>query len=67
MGLFAFLKQKLSGVSNKQKDKYVVGMAKSRHHFADRLKALGARYREVDDSYFEELEQILIEADVGVP
>ncbi len=66
MGLFAFLKQKLAGVSNKQKDKYVVGMAKSRHHFADRLKALGARYREVDDSYFEELEQILIEADVGV-
>jgi len=66
MGLFAFLKAKLAGVSNKQKDKYVVGMAKSRHHFADRLKALGARYREVDDSYFEELEQILIEADVGV-
>lgn len=66
MGLFAFLKQKLAGVSNKQKDKYVVGMAKSRHHFADRLKALGARYREVNDAYFEELEQILIEADVGV-
>lgn len=40
-------------------------MAKSRHHFADRLKALGARYREVDFN-FEELEQILIEADVGV-
>ena len=66
MGLFAFLKAKLAGVSTKQKEKYVVGMAKSRHHFADRLKALGARYREVNDAYFEELEQILIEADVGV-
>jgi len=66
MGLFAFLKEKLSGANPKQKDKYVAGMAKSRHHFADRLKALGKRYSVVTAAYFDELEQILIEADVGV-
>lgn len=41
-------------------------MEKSRKNFADRLKSLSARYRNTNDEYFEELEQILIEADVGV-
>ena len=66
MGLFRFLKEKILGKSNKQKDKYVSGMVKSRRNFADRLKELTRRYAKVDDSYFDELEQILIEADVGV-
>lgn len=66
MGLFSFLKEKILGKSVKQKDKYVVGLSKSRHNFADRLKNLSARFHKVNDEYFDELEQILIEADVGV-
>ena len=66
MGLFTFLKEKILGKSNKQKDKYVAGMKKSRRNFADRLKELTTRYTSVNDEYFDELEQILIEADVGV-
>lgn len=66
MGLFSFLKDKIGGKSNKQKDKYVVGLAKSRKNFADKLKTLSKRYQSVNDDYFEELEEILIEADVGV-
>ncbi len=66
MGLFKFLKEKIMGKSNAQKEKYVTGLSKSRKNFADRLKALSARYQNVDEEYFEELEQILIEADVGV-
>lgn len=66
MGLFKFLKEKIMGKSNAQKEKYVTGLSKSRKNFADRLKALSARYQSVDEEYFEELEQILIEADVGV-
>ncbi len=66
MGLFSYLKNKILGKSTKQKDKYVVGLDKSRRNFADRLKSLSARYKVVDESYFDELEEILIEADVGV-
>lgn len=66
MGLFTFLKEKVLGKSNKQKDKYVAGMKKSRRNFADRLKELTTRYVSVNEEYFDELEQILIEADVGV-
>ena len=46
--------------------RYEKGLAKSRAAFADRLEDLSKRYKKVDNSYFEELEQILIEADVGV-
>lgn len=66
MGLFSYLKKKILGKSTKQKDKYVVGLDKSRRNFADRLKSLSARYKVVDEAYFDELEEILIEADVGV-
>lgn len=67
MGLFAFLKEKFS---KKEKDakseKYDKGLAKSRAAFASKLDALAKRYKQVNGDYFEELEQILIEADVGV-
>ncbi|MCH5180374.1 MAG: signal recognition particle-docking protein FtsY [Erysipelotrichales bacterium] len=66
MGLFSYLKEKILGKSNKQKDKYVVGLDKSRRNFADRLKGLTSRYKQVNEEYFDELEEILIEADVGV-
>jgi signal recognition particle GTPase len=39
---------------------------RARAAFADRLQELSSRYKEVNEAYFEELEQILIEADVGV-
>jgi len=66
MGLFKFLKEKIVGKSVKQKEKYVAGLDKSRKNFSSKLKALAARYHKVDEEYFDELEEILIEADVGV-
>jgi fused signal recognition particle receptor len=65
MGLFSYLKDKFSRKSDKT-SKYVAGLEKSRHHFADRLKNLAKRYAQVNEAYFEELETILIEADVGI-
>ena len=65
MGLFTYLKDKFSRKSEKT-TKYVSGLEKSRHHFADRLKVLAKRYAAVNEAYFEELETILIEADVGI-
>lgn len=67
MGLFAFLKEKFSKKDKNEKtEKYEKGLAKSRQAFASRLDDLSKRYSSVNEEYFEELEQILIEADVGV-
>ncbi len=67
MGLFKFLKNKFS----KSKDddtveKYEKGLSKSRQNFSNKLDALTLKYKDVNDSYFSELEEILIEADCGV-
>lgn len=66
MGLFKFLKEKFSKKSDDKKAKYTVGMEKSRKNFAGKLSKLSSRYAQVNSQYFEELEEILIEADVGV-
>jgi len=66
MGLFKKIKEKLFGKSVAQSEKYVVALEKSRKNFQDKFKALVARYRSVDESYFDELEEILIGADIGV-
>ncbi len=78
MGLFAFLKSKFgkkkeetaSTPEAKQQEEslasYEKGLEKSRKNFASRLEELSKRYAKVNEEYFEELEQILIESDVGV-
>lgn len=66
MGLFKFLKEKFSKKSDDKKAKYTAGMEKSRKNFAGKLSKLSSRYAQVNSQYFEELEEILIEADVGV-
>ncbi len=66
MGFFDKIKEKLVGKSVKQNEKYVAGLDKSNTTFSDRINQLAARYREIDDDYFEELENILIMSDVGV-
>lgn len=66
MGLFKFLKEKIAKKNVKETETYVSGMAKSRENFANKLDELSKRYKEVNQEYFEQLEEILIEADVGV-
>lgn len=46
--------------------KYDDGLSKSRKGFAEKLKYLSKRYKKVNQDYFDDLEEILIEADVGV-
>ena len=65
MGLFNFLKEKFAK-SDVKSEKYASGMKKSRKNFASKLNKLSSTYKSVNAEYFEELEQILIEADVGV-
>lgn len=66
MGLFKFLKEKIAKKNVQETETYVSGMAKSRENFANKLDELSKRYKEVNQEYFDQLEEILIEADVGV-
>lgn len=47
-------------------EKYKKGMEKTRQSFSGKINDLIARYRNVDEDFFEELEEVLITADVGV-
>ena len=47
-------------------DTYDKGLEKTRKEFVSKLSMLGVKYTKVDENYFEELEEILINADVGV-
>lgn len=66
MGFFSKIKDALVGNSAKQNEKYVAGLDKSSSSLSSKINELAARYREIDDAYFEELENILIMSDVGV-
>ena len=66
MGFFSKIKDAIVGNSAKQNDKYVAGLDKSSSSFSAKINELAARYREIDDDYFEELENVLIMSDVGV-
>ena len=46
--------------------KFRIGLTKTRDSFSGRINDLVARYRTVDEDFFEDLEEILISADVGV-
>ena len=65
MGLVSFLKNKFNK-KEESVDKYSKGLEKSRENFSNKLSELSKRYKTVNASYFEELEEILIESDVGI-
>lgn len=69
MGLISFLKEKFSKKKDNEKveaEAYSKGMEKSRANFSNKLVSLSKKYKKVNQEYFEELEEILIESDVGV-
>jgi fused signal recognition particle receptor len=49
-----------------EKNKYDKGFEKTRKEFSDKLNTLNKKYKKVNAEYFEELEEILIMADIGV-
>lgn len=68
MSFFDKLKKRFKNEENEEQvqEKYKEGMKKSRGAFSGRINDLIARYRKVDEDFFEELEEVLITADVGV-
>ena len=66
MGLIKFLKEKFGKNKSQESENYVKGMEKSRANFANKMDKIAKKSRKVNEEYFNELEEILIEADVGV-
>ncbi|HIR74760.1 TPA: signal recognition particle-docking protein FtsY [Candidatus Ventrenecus avicola] len=75
MGLFDKLKNLVSKketikkedkVEKEQLEVYEKGLTKSRDEFVSKLSLLGVKYTKVSEEYFEELEQVLIMADIGI-
>lgn len=70
MSFFKKLKEKFTTQEEKEVEvsigeKFKQGLTKTRNSFTGRVNELVARYRKVDEDFFEELEEILIQADVG--
>ena len=66
MGLFDKIKNAFTGNKKEAIEKYDKGLEKTRKEFVSQLSNLSRRYKNIDDDYFEELEDILIMADIGV-
>ncbi len=66
MGLFDKLKATFKKEEKKDVTDYENGLTKTRENFVSKLNILGIKYTKVNDEYFEELENILISADIGV-
>lgn len=66
MSFFSKIKNKITGQTEAATEKFRTGMARTRNSFSEKMNNLVKRYRKVDEEFFEELEDILIESDVGV-
>ncbi|PVE72948.1 signal recognition particle-docking protein FtsY [Priestia megaterium] len=66
MSFFKKLKEKITMQTDSVTQKFKDGLSKTRDSFSERVNDLVSRYRQVDEEFFEELEEILISADVGV-
>jgi len=67
VSFFKKLKDKFAGNAEAEEstEKYKEGLAKTRIGFTSKINDLVAKYRKVDEDFFEELEEILLQADVG--
>lgn len=69
MGLFNKFKNIFQNKNEETKQEietYDKGLEKTRREFSSKLSLLSTKYKKVNDEYFDELEEILIMADIGV-
>ncbi|MBQ9012711.1 MAG: signal recognition particle-docking protein FtsY [Bacilli bacterium] len=65
MGLFSKIKNVFKK-EDKSVSTYEKGLSKTRKSFVNKLANLSKEYSEINENYFEELEELLINADIGV-
>lgn len=66
MGIFDKFKKVFIKEEKKDLEQYDKGLEKTRKEFVSELSLLGIKYKKVSDEYFDELENLLIKADIGV-
>ena len=68
MGIFDKIKKFIKKEDNKKEEVelYDKGLEKTRKEFVSKLNILGLKYNKVNNEYFDELEELLIMADIGV-
>lgn len=73
MGLFNKFKNLINkndkNITKEEKENietYDKGLEKTRKEFVSKLSLLGIKYTKIDEEYYEELEQTLIMADIGI-
>ncbi len=66
MGLFDKFKNAFKKEEVKETKEYEVGLEKTRKEFTSKLNLLNMKHNIIDEEYYEELESILISADIGV-
>lgn len=66
MGLFNKFKNIFKKEAKEDLKSYDEGLLKTRNYFTDKISLLNGKYKKVNDEYFEQLEEILIMADIGV-
>ncbi|EHL2530699.1 signal recognition particle-docking protein FtsY, partial [Listeria monocytogenes] len=62
MTFFKKLKDKITQQTDSVSGKFKDGLSKTRGNFSGKINEMVARYRKVDEDFFEELEEILIGA-----
>ena len=70
MGIFNKLKNLISKKETQSNNEdlitYDKALSKTRNEFVSKLSVLGIKYNKVNEEYFEELESLLIMADIGI-
>lgn len=66
MGMFDKFKNIFKKEEKEEVELYDKGLEKTRNNFLNSLINLNKKHNKIDDEYFEELEEILIMADIGV-
>ena len=66
MGIFDKFKKVFKKEEKENLEAFDKGLEKTRKEFVSELNLLGIKYKKVTDEYFDELESLLIKADIGV-
>ena len=66
MGLFNKFKNIFKKEEKEEVEAYSIGLEKTRKEFVNKIGLLNNKYKKVSQEYFDELEEILIMADIGV-
>lgn len=67
MSFFKKLKDTISSSTEAVTNKFKDGLSKTRNAFVEKVDDLFVRRKKIDEEFYEELEEILIGADVGLP